>query len=132
MLWATGYSMDLRYLGLPEYRDVRRLEELLPKLGSLVRSLDYPNLFFLGMALINSTSSTPFLAAVQARTIISHIQGDCEIPGQRLPHHLTYWDLIRYFAGFDRGSYPRWWRIKYFWLALWYALFQGRSVRVEQ
>lgn len=130
LLWGTGYRMDLSYLGLPEYRDVRTLADLFPKLGSLVRSLDYPNLFFVGMTLINSTSSTPFLAAVEAKTIVSHIRGGCEIPTVALPHHLTYWDLIRYFAGFDRTSYPRWWRIKYSLLALWYALVQGRSIRV--
>jgi len=130
VLWGTGYTIDLRYLGLPEYHHVRRLTELFPKLGSLVRSLDYPNLFFLGMTLSNSTSSTPFLAAVEAKTIISHIRGGCEIPERTLLHHLTYWDLIRYFASFDRASYPRWWKIKSLWLCLWYGARQSRSLRV--
>jgi len=130
VLWATGYKMNLRYLGLREYRDVRGSADLFPKLGSLVRSLDYPDLFFLGMTLINSTSSTPFLAAVEAKTIISHIRGECEIPKQTLPHHLTYWDLIRYFATFDRSNYPRWWKIEYLLLALWYGALQNRSLRL--
>jgi len=130
VLWATGYRMNLRYLNLPEYLEIHRLPELFPKLGSLVRSLDYPNMFFVGMTLINSTSSTPFLAAVEARTIVSHIQEKCEIPEKILPHHLTYWDLIRYYATFDRASYPGWWKLKYFWLSLWYAAFQNRSMRV--
>jgi len=130
VLWATGYRMNLRYLNLPEYRQIQRLADLFPKLGSLVLSLDYPNLFFVGMTLINSTSSTPFLAAVEAKTIISHIQGKCEIPDKALPHHLTYWDLIHYFATFDRANYPRGWKIKNFWLTLWYAVMQNRSIRV--
>jgi hypothetical protein len=122
--------MNLRYLELPEYRNVHRLADLFPKLGSLVRSLDYPNLFFLGMTLINSTSSTPFLAAVEAKTIISHIRGECEIPEKTLPSQLTYWELIHYFAKFDRANYPRWWKFKYFWLSLWYAVLQNRSMTV--
>jgi hypothetical protein len=130
VLWATGYRMNLSYLGLPEYRRIHRLTELAPKLGSLVRSLDYPNLFFLGMTLIDSSSSTPFLAAVEAKTIISHMRGECEIAAKTLPHHLAYWDLIRYFATFDRANYPRWWKIRYLWLSLWYEVLQNRSVRV--
>lgn len=132
VLWGTGYRMDLRFLDLPEYRPVSRPEQLLPKLGSLVRSLDYPNLFFLGMTLINSTSSTPMLAAVEAKTIIAHIQGKCVIPDKILPHHLTYWDLIHYFASFDRASYPKWWKVKYLGLSLWYAALQNRSMRVQK
>lgn len=130
VLWATGYKMNLRYLGLPEYDGVRGLAELFPKLGSLVRSLDYPNLFFLGMTLINSTASTPFFAAVEAKTIISHIKGRCEIPARTLPHHLTHWDLISYFATFDRSNYPSWWRIKSLWQSLAFAVLQNRSLRV--
>ncbi len=130
VLWGTGYTMDLSYLGLPEYAHVRKLTELFPKLGSLMRSLDYPKLFFLGMTLNNTSSSTPFFAAVEARTVVSHIQGKCEVPGKSLPHHLTHWDLVRYFATFDRANYPRWWKIKYLWLSLWYAVFQNRGFRV--
>jgi choline dehydrogenase-like flavoprotein len=131
VLWGTGYRMNLRYLGLPEYRDVRALGDLRPRLGSLVRSLDYPNLFFPGMALIDSTSSTPFLAAVEAKSIVAHIRGDCEIPETNIPYLLAYWDLIRYFASFDRANYPAYrWRIKYLWLAVWYAALRYSSVRV--
>jgi hypothetical protein len=82
------------------------------------------------MTLINSTSSTPFLAAVEAKTIVSHMRGECEIPEQTLENHLTYWDLIRYFASFDRANYSRGWKLKYAWLALWYATLQNRSIRV--
>lgn len=130
VLWGTGYTMDLAYLGLPEYQRVRRPEELFPKLGSLVRSLDYPDLFFLGMTINNTSNSTPYGAAIEAKTIISHIRGECEIPERVLPHHLTYWDEIRYFATFDRANYPGWWKLKYLGLALWFEALHNRSLRV--
>lgn len=102
-----------------------------PRLGSLVRSVDYPNLFFIGMSLIDSTSSTPFFAAVEAKSIVAHVRGDCDIPKRIIPYHIAHWDLFRYFASFDRANYPRlWWRIKYFLLALWYAVLPNKSVRI--
>lgn len=130
VLWATGYRMDLSYLGLPEFEEIERLDELTPRLGSLVRSKDYPNLFFIGMSLIESTSSTPFFAVVEARSMVSHMVGSCEIPMKTVPHQINHWNLIEFFAGFDRANYPSfWWRLKYAWRALWYAIFQDRSVR---
>ena len=65
LLWATGYRINLSYLGLPEYNKTTTLGELFPKLGSLMRSLDYPNMYFVGMPLLGSTSATPFFAAVE-------------------------------------------------------------------
>jgi hypothetical protein len=131
VLWGTGYRMSLEYLGLPEYSRIDKASELLPRLGSLVRSIDYPNLFFIGMTLVESTSSTPFLAAVEARSIVSHILGDCEIPEKSTPRQIAYWRLFEHFARFDRANYPRFrWRIKLFALALWYAVLRGRGVRV--
>lgn len=74
------------------------------------------------MPLIDSTNSTPYFAAVEARTILSHMTGGCRIPPNVLPHRLTYWELIHYFSTFDRAKYPRFWRLKYIWLALWSGL----------
>lgn len=131
LLWGTGYRMNLAYLGLPEYNRIDKISELAPKLGSLVRATDYPNLFFIGMSLIESTSSTPFFAAVEAKSIVAHILGECAIPKRTVPHLIAHWDLLRHFAGFDRANYPKfWWRIKYFLLAVWYAILHDRSVRV--
>ncbi len=131
VLWATGYRMDLDYLGLPEYRKVETLDELFPRLGSLVRSRDHPNLFFVGMALLDSTSATPFLAAVQSKSIVAHILGRCEIPEEPAAHQITHWDLYRHFARFDHATYPRlWWRVVHVLRAWWYALFRNASVRV--
>ena len=131
VLWATGYRMDLGYLGLSEYRDVATLDELLPRLGSLVRSRAHPNLFFVGMTLLNSTSATPFLAAVESKSIVAHILGRCEIPEAPVAHQITHWDLYRHFARFDRATYPRGsWRVVHGLRALRYAVFRNASVRV--
>lgn len=131
LLWGTGYRMNLEYLDLPEFEGIRRLGDLYPKLGSLIRSIDYPNLFFLSMSLTNSTASTPLFAAIEARSIVAHILGECEIPTENVPHQISHWNVHRLFAGFDHSNYPRpWWRLKYFLLAWWYELFRNRSFRV--
>ena len=129
VLWGTGYRMNLAYLGLPEYSPIRTLDELRPKLGSLVRSTDYPRLFFLGMSLIDSTSSTPFFAAIEAKSIVAHIRGLCTIPKRSMPHSIVHWELFKHFARFDHATYSRfWWRLKYALLAGWYGLFQNKRV----
>jgi len=131
LLWATGYRMDLQYLGLPELSNINTLKELKPRLGSLIRSMDYPNLFFIGMSLTESTSATPFFAAIEAKSIVAHILKKCEIPQRNTPHLIAHWDLFRYFAKFDRSNYPRfWWKIKYSLLALWYFLLPNKSVKI--
>lgn len=131
VLWATGYRMDLSYLGLAAYRHIERLHELFPRLGSLVRSREHPDLFFVGMTLLDSTSATPFLAAVESKSIVAHILGRCEIPEEPVAHQVTHWDLYRHFARFDRANYPRgWWRVAQLLRAWWYAVFRNRSVRV--
>ncbi|MEJ2050935.1 MAG: NAD(P)-binding domain-containing protein [Calditrichota bacterium] len=131
ILWGTGYRINLKYLGLPEYSGVNTLDDLRPKLGSLVRAPDHPNLFFIGMSLIDSTGSTPLFTAIEARSIVSHILGRCEIPMKNIPHHIVHWDLFKYFASFDHANYPRfWWKIKYFLLVWWYEVFQNKRVKV--
>ena len=83
------------------------------------------------MSLTESTSATPFFAAIEAKSIVAHILGECEIPKKRTPHLVAYWDLHRHFARFDQTNYPRfWWRIKYFLLACWYALLRNKTVKI--
>ncbi len=131
ILWGTGYRMNLDYLGLPEFQGIKTVKQLYPRLGSLIRSLDYPNLFFTGMCLIESNSSTPFLVAVEAKSIVSHILGKCEIPKKNIPYNVNHWHLFRLFAAFDHASYPRfWWHFKYFMLAFWYAVFPKKLVTI--
>jgi cation diffusion facilitator CzcD-associated flavoprotein CzcO len=131
LLWGTGYRMNLEYLDLSEYSGVKRLDGLRPRLGSLIRALDYPHLFFIGMSLIDSSGSTPLFAAIEAKSIVAHILGRCEIPKKNIPHHIVHWDLFKYFASFDHANYPRlWWKIKYFLLVWWYEVFQNKHVKV--
>lgn len=59
------------------------------------------------MTLLDSTSSTPFFAAIESKSVVSHINGTCDIPAENVPHQITHWELFRYFARFDRASYPR-------------------------
>ncbi len=131
ILWATGYRMNLRYLGLPELEGIDKADELLPRLGSLVRSVDYPELFFIGMSLTESTSSMPFIAAVEAKSIVAHIQGRCEIPIEPTPGRLAYWDLFRHFARFDDATYPpRTWKLKSALRGLWYGVLRNKPVKI--
>lgn len=131
VLWGTGYRMDLSYLGLPELAGAETLDQLLPRLGSLTRSLDYPNLFFVGLSLSENTSSTPFFAAIEAKSIVAHILGECEIPLRHTPDRVAYWDVYKHFARFDRSTYrrPQWW-FRQLGRAWWYALLRQRSVRI--
>lgn len=123
--------MGSGYLGLPEYSRIDTLDDLRPRLGSLIRAIDYPHLFFIGMSLIDSTSSTPFFAAIEAKSIVAHILGRCEIPKKNIPHHIAHWDLFRYFASFDHANYPKfWWKIKYFLLVWWYGAFRNKHVEI--
>jgi hypothetical protein len=73
----------------------------------------------------------PFFAAVEAKSIVAHILGKCDIPKKPIAHHIVHWDLFRYFASFDRFNYPRlWWKVKYFWLAWWYVVFPNKRVKI--
>jgi len=131
VLWATGFRMNLRYLGLPELQGIDNADDLLPRLGSLVRSIDYPRLFFIGMSLTESTSSMPFIAAIEAKSIVAHVQGRCDIPATHTPGRLAYWDLFRHFARFDGANYPqRTWKLKSALRGLWYGVLRNKPVRI--
>lgn len=131
VLWATGYRMNLKYLALPELRGIETLDDLLPRLGSLVRSVDYPDLFFIGMSLTDSTSATPFIAAVEAKTLVAHMLGECEIPMEYTPYKVNHWNLFKYFASFDDASYPGIsWKARYALFACWYAVLRNEALRI--
>jgi hypothetical protein len=132
LLWGTGYRMNLRYLALPELRGIDRLDDLLPKLGSLLRCVDYPNLFFIGMSLTDSTSATPFIAAVEAKSLVAHMLGECEIPMEYTPYKVNHWNLFKYFASFDDANYPGIaWKARYALFACWYALLRNKAVKIQ-
>lgn len=131
LLWGTGYQMNLSYLDLPEFNNITRLEDLKPRLGSLVRSLDYPNMFFLGMSLIESTSATPFFTAIESKSIVAHILGKCEIPRKNIPHHVVHWDLIQFFGSFYHSFFTRFlWKLTYYLMPWWYSVFPRKQVKI--
>jgi hypothetical protein len=131
LLWATGYRMDLSYLRLPEYERLTRVDDLFPRLGYLLKSLDYPDMFFVGMPLLGSTSATPFFAAVESKTIVAHMLGRCRIPDEPILHQINHWDLLRYFARFDTYNYPALGAgFVFFFRALYYMLLSRRTIRV--
>ncbi len=71
------------------------------------------------------------MAGVQSKSIVGHILGCYEIPEEPVSHQITYSDLYRHFARFDRANYPRgWWRIREVARAWWYGLFRNRSIHV--
>jgi cation diffusion facilitator CzcD-associated flavoprotein CzcO len=131
LLWGTGYKINLSYLNLPEYNNITELKDLYPRLGSLVRSLDYPNLFFLGMSLIESTTATPFFTAIESKSIVAHILGKCEIPRKNIPHHVVHWNLIKFFGNFYHAPTIRiFWKLKYFLMPWWYSLFPRKQIKI--
>jgi len=131
LLWGTGYRMDLSYLNLPEYNNITRLEDLSPRLGSHVRSLDYPNLFFPGMRLIESTTATPFFTAIVSKSIVAHILDQCEIPLKNIPHHVVHWDLVKFFGMFYHSFYTRLSsKMKYYLLPWWNGMFPKKQLRI--
>lgn len=131
LLWGTGYRVNLSYLDLPEYNNITRPEDLHPRLGSLVRSLDYPNMFFPGMSLIESTTATPFFTAIESKSIVAHILGKCEIPRKNIPHHVVHWDLIKFFGSFYHGFFTRFlWKLTYYLKPWWYSVFPGKQVKI--
>jgi hypothetical protein len=129
--WATGYRMDLSYLGLPEYDGVARAEDMFPKLGYLIKSRDYPDMFFVGLPLLGSTTATPFASAVESKTIVAHILDRCRIPDQPITHLVNHWDLCRYFSRFDTYNYTRFdSTVGLFLRALYYMVRQRKTLQV--
>ena len=78
ILWGTGYGLDLGYFDSPRLAAISRVDELAKRCGSLFKSLDAHNLFFLAVAL-ESTGSAPWAYAHACRSIVSHIRGKAHL-----------------------------------------------------
>ncbi|CAM6000268.1 unnamed protein product [Sphagnum balticum] len=72
VLHATGYKMNLKFLGLPLLENVKRQEELAGRTKLRCQSVDYPNLYFIGT--LDSNVTLPQYAAVLSKTVVSVIQ----------------------------------------------------------
>jgi hypothetical protein len=109
VLWATGYETDLSYLQPIGLHETRRPDQLARRCGSMVMSLDAPNLYFISVGL-ESTSATPWHYAHLARTIVSQIRGKATLSLEPVVRHLNFFGVPTFLAAFDPASYPadRW------------------------
>jgi hypothetical protein len=106
VLWGTGYEVDLTYFDSPVLAQTTRSEALAARCGSLFRSLDAPNLFFLAPSLLESTSTSPWAYAHACRTIMSHICGKATLDTQPVVQKLNYFELAKFLATRDPQNYP--------------------------
>jgi cation diffusion facilitator CzcD-associated flavoprotein CzcO len=109
VLWGTGFETDLSYLRSVGLHESRRPDQLARRCGSMVMSLDAPNLYFVSVGL-ESTSATPWLYSHLARTIVSQICGTATLSREPVLKHLNYFGVPTFLAAFDPASYPadRW------------------------
>ena len=119
LLWGTGYSFDLDYLGVESLSNARHLNDIAARCHSLFRSMDATNLFLLAPGVLETNTATPWAYAHAARSIMHHIGGENifdQPPRKLLTNHF---DVVKLLAGRDRKSYPfgRWY-LRYLWLAL--------------
>jgi thioredoxin reductase len=105
VLWGTGYSMNLAYLHGAGLDGIECPHDLARRCGSLVVSLDAPELYFLSVGL-ESTSSTPWHYAHLARTIVSQICGMAHFGREPVTKHLNYYGVPTFLAQYDPINYP--------------------------
>jgi cation diffusion facilitator CzcD-associated flavoprotein CzcO len=113
VLWGTGYETDLSYLRCLGLHETTRPDQLARRCGSMVMSLDAPNLFFVSVGL-ESTSATPWHYAHLARTIVSQIRGTATLSREPVLKHLNFFGVPTFLAAFDPASFPAGqWRDQY-------------------
>ncbi len=113
LLWGTGYEMDISYLQTVGSNEIVRPDQLARRCGSMVVSLDAPNLYFISVGL-ESTSATPWHYTHLARTIVSQICGTAALSRDPVLKHLNYFGVPTFLASFDPANYPaKGWRDEY-------------------
>ena len=117
VLWGTGYAVDLSYFDDPRIAELRTLEALQARCGGIIRSLDAPDLYFMGVGLDGIGSGT-WAYSLLARSIASHIRGTAQLDLEPVAHKVNHFDLVRYLAARDPASYPPGWEDAYRSLAL--------------
>ena len=106
VLWGTGYEVDLTYFDSRGLAQITRTEALAARCGSLFRSLDAANLFFLALSLLESTSTSPWAYAHACRTIVSHICGKAMLDTEPVLQKLNYFELAKFLAARDHENFP--------------------------
>jgi cation diffusion facilitator CzcD-associated flavoprotein CzcO len=121
VLWGTGYEMELGYFASPALAKIRRIDDLARRCGSLFRSLDEPNLFFLAVLLDATGASMTWSYAHACRSIVSHICGKAHLDAVPVAGKLAHFELAAFLAERDPYNYPPGvWRSQYEKLALEY------------
>jgi cation diffusion facilitator CzcD-associated flavoprotein CzcO len=110
VLWGTGYRTDLTYFEDRRIAAIRDAHDLASRCVCVFRSKDAPNLYFPAVGL-DGTGTAPWHNAVIARSIMSHIRGTARLDMEPAPHKLNHFDMVRYLADRDPGTYaePRGW-----------------------
>ena len=106
VLWGTGYELDQTYFESPVLAKTTRTDALAARCGSLFRSLDAPNLFFLAPSLLETTGTAPWLYAHSCRTIMSHICGKATLDTEPVLQKQNYFELAKFLATRDPENYP--------------------------
>lgn len=133
VLYGTGYRMNLKYMGLPEFTAIEDSETLRGKCYGLMQAPQYSQLYFLGGTALEINGVAPLNISMMARTLVSVLKGRCQLPPQPIFKKINHWYLIRFFAGFDRANYiPVLWRLKYFLLARYYLKHEKEQVRFDK
>jgi hypothetical protein len=105
LLWGTGYGTDLRWFDDPRIAAIDSVNELCRRCGCIFRSLDAPDLYFPGVGL-DGIGAAPWAYMLIARSIMSHIRGTARLDLQPVGHKVNHFDIVRYLAPRDPGSYP--------------------------
>jgi Pyridine nucleotide-disulphide oxidoreductase len=106
LLWGTGYQLDLSYFDVPALAEITRIDAMAARCGSLFRSLDAPNLYCLGPALLETTSTSPWAYAHSCRTIVAHLCGKARLDTEPILKNLNYFELPKFLASRDPQNYP--------------------------
>jgi hypothetical protein len=127
VVWCTGFEMDLKYLGLSEYSNVKKPAELRMKNGSHVISLSRESLYFLGGPNLDVAGSAPVSYEILMNTLIRHIQGKAKISNEINSDNINHWDMYRQMARFDKKAYfPFLYRGKLLLKAFIYKIFNNK------
>ena len=106
VLWGTGYELDQTYFDSPVLAKTTSTDALTARCGSLFRSLDAPNLFFLAPSLLETTGTAPWLYAHSCRTIMSHICGKAKLDTKPVLRKQNHFELAKFLAARDPENYP--------------------------
>jgi hypothetical protein len=112
VLWGTGYTTDLSWLGVPALAAVRNAQDLRLRCGGAFRSLDAPQLYFLAVGL-DGVGSTSFAYSLSCRSIMSHIRGTADLGLEPVTHNINHFDLVPFLAARDPASFPAGWQKQY-------------------